>query len=207
MQSVTIAGLIDIALRNGGPRVRLCDGGLVRWGADLFRSSHPIFGAIGGLDASREEVGESVPDLSVTFLAATGAGAAEFTRPDYQGSPFNVWLAEVDVESGAVSGTPTLMFGGLLDAIEIQSTGGRREVKITAVSLAERLFQINDGNTLSGMFHKRIYAGETGEDNATALGTTVAWGAASPVGAAASGSVSGGVGADPRAGGTVLNYV
>jgi hypothetical protein len=44
------------------------------------------------------------------------------------------------------------------------------------VSRLERLFSINEGNSLSPRFHKTVWPGELGEDNATGVGVAVAWG-------------------------------
>jgi hypothetical protein len=61
------------------------------------------------------------------------------------------------------------------------------------VSTAERLFEVNIGNTLSPRFHKSIWPGETGEDAAIGIGLTVAWGIEAPTGGG--GAVYGGGGA------------
>src|SRR3546814_9368912 len=48
------------------------------------------------------------------------------------------------------------------------------------VSLAERLFELNIGNSLNSAWHKSVWPGELGHDNATGLSIPVAWGVESP---------------------------
>jgi hypothetical protein len=193
MDSVTLTGLLKIEMRSG-PTLRFCDGGLVTWGAETFAAKDDVFGAIGSLDALEEGVGDEVPALRLTFLPASTAAAAALVQPGWQGSPVRFWIAEVNPASGAVVGTPDLMFHGQIDTGDLIVDRGSRAVEYDIVSTAERLFALNEGNSLNPRFHKRVWPGETGEDNATGLGSTVAWGTASPAGTAVAGSVTGGGG-------------
>src|SRR3546814_1850748 len=54
------------------------------------------------------------------------------------------------------------------------------EVAVSVVSLAERLFELNIGNSLNSAWHKSVWPGELGHDNATGLSIPVAWGVESP---------------------------
>lgn len=62
---------------------------------------------------------------------------------------------------------------------------------MTVVSAAERLFARNTGNGLSSAFQKSVWPGDTGHDNATGLGTPIAWGVEAPP--SSGGGYSGGV--------------
>lgn len=192
---IRLSGLLRIDWRPGGSSL-WCDGGIVTWGSDVFRSSDDDYGPVGAIEAISEAEGQAVPDLKFTLLVPTITAVADLVRPDFQGSTVRMWLAEVDDSTGVVDGTPDLMFMGQIDSMEIVSGRGSRVVTISAVPLAERLFEVNTGNRLNSMFHKRQFAGELGEDNATGLGVTVAWGTASPSGAAIGGS-GGGSGGSP----------
>src|SRR3546814_15904051 len=54
------------------------------------------------------------------------------------------------------------------------------EVAVSVVSLAERLFELNIGNSLNSAWHKSVWPGELGHDNATGLSIPVEWGVESP---------------------------
>src|SRR3546814_12561704 len=54
------------------------------------------------------------------------------------------------------------------------------EVAVSVVSLAERLFELNIGNSLNSAWHKSVWPGDLGHDNETGLSIPVAWGVDSP---------------------------
>lgn len=194
MDTVTLSGLVKVELA-GGDTLRLSDGGIVTWGAETFESKDALFGSIGGLDPLTEGVGDEVPALRMTFLPVSTAAAADLTQPGWQTSRVRFWIAEVTQSTGAVSGTPELLFDGQLDTADLVIGKGKREVIFDIVSTAERLFELNIGNTLSPRHHKTMFSGETGEDFAIALTRTVAWGVEAPTGGRGGSSGGGALGA------------
>ena len=190
MDISTLVGLVEITLPT--ETLRYCDGGIVTWGANTFASKDATFGSIGSLDPLTEGTGDEVPALKMVFLPNSTASAAELAQPGWQASPMKFWIAEVNQSTGAVSGTPELMFHGQLDTADLISGRGTRELHFDIVSTAERLFEVNIGNTLSPRFHKSIWSGETGEDNAIGIGLTVAWGIESPTGGGGTTTLGGG---------------
>lgn len=171
---VTLAWLIRIDLP--GETLRLCDGGLVTWGGDSYRARHPSFGVPGAVDFPDEESGDEGPGATITFLPASAAAAATLSNPAYQDSPFRIYEAEVDRTTGQVIGEPVTVASLLLDTTTLRIGKGYRELDMGLVSEAERLFEINIGNSLSPTFHKSVWAGELGLDNATGAPSVVAWG-------------------------------
>lgn len=196
MQIVTLAGLVRIDLPEA--ELCLCDGAFVIWGADRYESSHPDFGTIGSMEPIEEGAGDEIPALRMTFLPKDTAAAADLSRPEWQGCRVRMWIAEVNIETFEVVGDPDLMFDGQLDSTELVIDRGTRELEMDIVSAAERLFVINEGNTLSPRFHKSLYPGELGEDNATGVGIGVAWGTALPAQTYGSGFSYGGGGGGGR---------
>lgn len=178
MDSITLVGLVKIELPSA--TLRYCDGAFVKWGAESFASSDATFGSIGNIDPMSEGVGDVAPGLRMTFLPASTAAAADLSQPDWQGSRIRMWIAEVNPDTNAVVGTPTLLFDGQTDTTDLVVARDKREVVMDIVSTAERLFVIDEANTLSARFHKSLYPGELGEDNATGIGVGVAWGTALP---------------------------
>jgi len=191
VQTTTLSGLVQIDLR-GGATLRLCDGGIVTWGANVFASKDNTFGSIGGMEPLSEGVGDEVPALRMTFFPESTAAAADLVQPGWQASPMKFWIAEVDRSTGEVTGTPELMLHGQLDTADLEVGQGTRSIIFDVVSTAERLLEGNQGNTLSPRFHKSVWPGETGEDAAIGIGITVAWGVEAPAGGG--GAVYGGGG-------------
>lgn len=191
MEIVTLVGLVQIDLR-GGDTLRLCDGGIAKWGSDTFTSKDSTFGGIGSLEPLSEGVGDEVPALRMTFYPESTAPAADLAQPGWQASPMRFWIAQVDRSTGEVTGTPELMFHGQLDTADRSVSRGERSVIFDVVSTAERLFEANNGNTLSPRFHKVVWPSETGEDAAIGIGISVAWGTESPTGGAGGTTYAGG---------------
>lgn len=193
MQRIAYAGLARIDLP-GSVTLRLTDGGAVRWGADTFTGRDATFGAIDSIDALAEGVGEEVPALELVLLPPTTTAAATLCAPAQQNSPATFWLAEIDRDTAEVTGTPEVLFSGFIDQSTLTVGRDRRQLSVSVVSMLERLLALNIGNSLSPTFHKSVWSGETGHDNATGLGRAVAWGVEAPpapVSTVSSGSLGG----------------
>ena len=203
MQATTIAGLITIVLPD--VTLRYCDGAFVKWGADVFDCSDETFGVIGAIQTPEEGVGDEIPNFQLTFLPKSTAVAADLSQPNYQGCSFRSWTAEIDPDTNEVVGTPWLEIDGQVDSTDLVIDRGVRDLEMTVSSQAARLLVINEGNTLSPRFHKSIYPGELGEDNAIGIGVGVAWGTAAPA-QTYSPAYGGGYGAGSGGGGNGRNF-
>jgi hypothetical protein len=170
-----LAGLVKIELP--ASTVRLCDGGLVIWGAETFTAKDATFGTVGGLDGLTEGVGDEVPALSMRLIPANDALPGDLVQPGFQTARVRFWIAEVDPATSSVVGTPDLQFDGQLDQGTLSIGKDSRDLEFTVVSMAERLFNRAEGNSLSPTFHKSVWSGETGHDQANGLTIAVAWGA------------------------------
>jgi len=201
MESLALAFLAKIEFP--GSTVCLCDGGFIAWSGDTYRDRHPVFGTVGSVQALSEGAGQQVPALELTLLPPGTSDAADLSDAGFQTARARFWIAEFDPASGAVVGTPALQFDGQADQSVLQrGEDGGRELALSVVSQAERLFERNSGNTLNPTWHKSVWPGETGHDNATGLALPVAWGVEAPArqtaGAiAASGAFNSGVARGP----------
>ena len=189
---LTLTGLATFELP--GHTIRACDGGQVKWGSEIFRSSDPDFGTIAEVGGFAEESGDQAPAVQVTFLPKDGAAASLLSSAAYQLAPCRFWLAQVDTATGEVDGDPELLGDMEIDTTDIEFGGDFRRLTISTVPAAERLFMINEGNSLSESHHKSIWPGETGLDNATGVGGPVPWGTAGPPRGSSSAGNSGGSG-------------
>ncbi len=190
MQILSVRGLLKIELPEH--TVRLCDAGFIVWDGETYRGKDALFGTIGSVEVLAEGKGDEIPALEMELMPPKTAAIADLSKPGYQRSRVRFWIAEWDRASGAISGTPELMYDGQIDQTSLK-IGKERKLTMTVVSNAERLFELNIGNTLNPGFHKSVWPGEKGHDNATGLTVPVAWGVASP-GYAGGGSGFGGGG-------------
>lgn len=172
--------------------VHLCDGGFIVYNGDTYASHHSTFGAIGAVQPLTEGIGEEIPALELSLLPSPDAAPADLSQPGFQQSTVQMWVGEYDQESGLITGTPDLLFHGQIDQTVLRVGRVTRELAITVVSTAERLFLRNEGNSLSPRWHKSIWPGELGHDNAIGLTVPVAWGTASQGNRSGSGSGVGG---------------
>lgn len=177
MDRIGLRGLLKIELPNH--TVRLCDGGFAVFDGETYLSADPVFGAIGSVDGMEEGQGDEIPALDLTMMPPGTSGSSELSKPGYQRSRVRFWIAEYDPDSNAIIGTPDLMFDGQIDRTTLR-VGASRQLDMAVVSNAERLFELDIGNTLSPVFHKSVWPGELGHDNATGLSIPVAWGVESP---------------------------
>lgn len=189
----TISGLARIQLP--GHDIRLCDGGFVNYpaGGGIFVAEDPLFGTIESVASLSENVGDEAPSGQIVLLPPDISAAGDLYRADAQNSPIHFWLADIDPATGAIIGTPELQFSGFVDTLTLRLATDGRKVEMGFIAEAERLFWTKEGNVLSPNFHKSVFAGETGLDDATGVQISVPWGVAGQRGAILTGS-SGGFG-------------
>lgn len=174
-----LVGLMTIELPTR--TLRLCDGGFFVWGGNTYLSEDEVFGAVQSIDTLNEGVGDEIPALQVTFIPASTAAAGDLSQPGYQRSRVRFYIGNFNPVSGLLIGEPELHFDGQIDRTKLTSSRGSRLLEMDIVSSAERLFMRNDGNSLNPTWHKSVWPGELGHDNAINLTIPVAWGVEAPV--------------------------
>jgi hypothetical protein len=175
---ITAVGLAKLELP--GHTILQCDGGVVDWGSDHYTAEDANFGVIHSIEEAEESIGDEAPGGKLTFLPKDAAAAATLSSPAYQNSRMRFYFAEVTRATGAVSGTPILVGDMRLDTTTLRFPKGGRLLDIEFITSAERLMNVEDGNVLSPRFHKSVWPGELGLDNATGIELTKAWGVAGP---------------------------
>jgi len=173
MASLTMVGLLLIELPSH--TAAIADGGAFSWNGNDYSSADSLFGTLAGLETLSEGRGNEIPAAEIDFFPPDTAALANLTRPGDQQSRLRFWLSEYDRDTGQIVGNPDLLYDGQVDRTTL-AVGKQRILSMSVVSRAERLFEINIGNSLNPGFHKSVWAGELGHDNATGLKTSVAWG-------------------------------
>ena len=171
-------GLLKIELPSRD--VLLCDGGFITYAGDDYTAKDSVLGTIAGIEALSEGASDEIPALDITFNPPEPLAFTELTSGALQRSAVRLWLAEYDIDTNAIVGTPDLLFLGQLDQPAIRFSRTEYTVAISCVPQAEWLFEQDTGNALSSTFQKQLYPGDLGHDNGTGLQVPVAWGVASP---------------------------
>jgi len=174
-----IVALLEIDLP--GHMVRLCDGGFFEFGGDTFTDSDSLLGTLVSVEPLQEGVEQEIPALDLYFNPPANVSIAVLSQAAIERRSVRLWLAEYDSETGVIdTGATELRFVGIVDQPSVKFSRTEYVVSITVVPHAEYVFNRNIGNGLSASFHKSLYPGETGHDNATGLGVAIAWGTERP---------------------------
>jgi hypothetical protein len=181
MDSLALMGLIRLDMPGG--TVFLSEGGFIDWGGDIYTAKDDTYGTLASVQSLSEGVNEQVPSLKMTLMPPGETDAATLSQPGDQTSRVRLYFAEYDGGAGTVIGTPDLVFDGQVDRTRLTIARDQRQLEIEVVSTAERLFERNAGSPISPSFHKVLFPGETGQDNATGLSRNIAWGVESPASA------------------------
>jgi len=190
MSTVGLTGLVEIQLPER--TLRFCDGGFFVYEGQTYRSSDPVFGTIGAMQTMAESVGDIVPAINMTLLPPDATAPVDISKPGHQTSPVRFIIAEYDADSGLIT-TGQTEFYGQFDQSVLTDSAERYDLTVSIVSLAERLFERNIGNTMNPNWHKSIWPGELGHDNATGLVSPVAWGVEGGPGGGMTGGSGGGI--------------
>lgn len=188
-ETITLVGLIKIELPDS--TIWLCDGGFCYFGGEKYVSEHPVFGSIAAVDEFEAALGDSAEDATIILNPADDATPAQLSSATFQNSRARFWMGKLDTDGKTVVSAEQLM-DGLVDYTTLRLRGGAREVEMTFIGRADKLFLRQEGNTLDPRFHKSVWPGEKGLDNATGARITVAWGVGGARGVATGGGGSGG---------------
>jgi hypothetical protein len=184
-ETITLIGLVKIELPDGD--VRLCDGGFCYFGGEKYTSEDPIFGSIAAVDELEAALGDSAEDAQIVFNPADDATPAQLSSKAFQNARARFWMGKLDTDGKTVVNAEQLM-DGLVDFTVLRLRQGSREIEMSFIGRAEKLFLRQEGNTLDPRFHKSVWPGEKGLDNATGARITVAWGVGGARGIASGGA-------------------
>lgn len=175
---VGLTGLLKIELPDGD--VTLSDGGVTVFGGDTYRAKDATLGSWAGVSTIAEGIGDEIPALEFTFAPPGPIAVTALSVGAIQQSRVRLWIAEYNVTTGEIVGTPELRFIGVVDQPQVSFGFRQFTASLTSVPDLEAMFFKDTGNGLSSTFHKALYAGELGHDNASGLSIPVHWGTQSP---------------------------
>lgn len=186
---MNLVSLLKITLPSA--TIAICDGAFFTYAGDTYAAGDDTFGTIVAYESIAEGNGDELPLFKLTFVPADDAATEDLSDPEFQSAPLRFYIAEYNPATGAIVGTPELTFDGQLDRTILNFDRNVRSVEMEVVTTAERLILKNASNTMTPRFHKSLWPGETGHDNAVDLEIPIAWGVES---ASRSGSGSTGQG-------------
>ena len=160
--------------------VFLTDGGFLTYAGDTYLPSDITLGSIKSVSSANEEIGNIIPAIDITFNPAGPPSLTEFSQGAIQNSEVIIYSANYLTETNAIIGAPEIQFIGEIDQPVIRIDNDNFEISLTVVSHMESIFESDTGNALSESFHKSIYPGELGHDNAIGLTIPTAFGTFSP---------------------------
>lgn len=156
--------------------IHLTDGGVTQYAGDTYRAEHPVIGSVSNFPDIADGFGPELPEAEIMFAPPSNAALPLLIDAGRKRSPMRLWLAEYDTLTGAVVGTPNTRFIGNFDMVRTQAAFRQLSVSVRCVPQSETLFFMDDGNGLSSEYHKSLYPGETGHDEATGLLLSIYWG-------------------------------
>jgi hypothetical protein len=165
-----------------GYTLRLLDGAAeIMIGGEPFVGQDGVFGTLESIGALGERIGDEAPEIEIGLLPPDASAAATLSSAAMQGSRVEILFGAYDPATGAVVGTPELLFLGEIDVPTIECEQGARRVSYSVVSVFERLFEVNEGERASHGWHQSIWPGERGLEYMTGTSKNLYWGAKLPV--------------------------
>jgi hypothetical protein len=173
--------------------LRLCDGGFCYFGGEKYTSEDAVFGSIAAVDEFEAALGDAAEDAKMVFAPKADALASEISSPTFQNSRARFWMGTIGADGKTVTTAEQLM-DALVDFTTLRLKQSGRELEMSFIGRPEKLFLRQEGNSLNPRFHKSVWPGEKGLDNATGARITVAWGVGAARGVSSGGGSGGGVG-------------
>lgn len=191
-RNLTMSAFLKLELPGGD--VRLCDGGVIKFGGEIYTKRHPVWGAIAEVPPAEAALGDFAPGGAIALNPSPDAPLSVLLADAVRQSRVRAWWGEVDGDSNTVT-SATLLGDWIVDLPRLRVARGVRTIALEMITRAERLFLTNRGNVCSPRFHKSIWPGEKGFDNCTDVPVSVAWGTQNtPSGVSGGGFSTGGSG-------------
>lgn len=195
-ETITLIGLAKIELPER--TIRICDGGFCYHGGEKYEAEDSVFGSLAAVDEFEAALGDMAEDAKLVFNPPAASVPEDLSSDAFQNSRARFWMGMLDSDGKTVIHAEQLM-DALVDYTVLRLSENGRQVEMSFIGRAEKLFLRQEGNSLNPRFHKSIWSGEKGLDNATGARISVAWGVGNPRGLTGGGG--GGAG-----GGTIASF-
>jgi hypothetical protein len=171
---------------NTGQTINLIDGsGVVTFpvnGSNVtFKGSDATFGILASANSIAERVADEAPRFSFAIMPPSENALGTLNDPLQQGSRVYAWWGLINDETGAVIGTPELLWNGRFDYARSNFDANAMAVEVDTVSAFDRLFSAEEGQRLNGVWHRSIWPQESGLDYVYDAQSDIYWGQEAPV--------------------------
>lgn len=165
-----------------GRTLRLLDGSArIVIAGESYTADDETFGMLAAIEPVSEAMDGEAPELRFVFHPADAAAAVDLANPAMQGSRVTVMIGCLDLATGLPIGTPEVIGLFEVDVPTVVVGEGSRQVEFTAVSVFERLFEVDEGERATDGFHQSIWPGELGLDGVTGTTEKLHWGSKAAV--------------------------
>ncbi len=171
--------------------LRMCDGGFCYFGGEKYTSEDDVFGSISAVEELDAALGDAAEDARIVFAPKASATPGQINSPYFQNSRARFWMGVIGSDGKTVTHAEQLM-DALVDYTVLRLRQSGRELEMVFIGRPEKLFLRQEANSLNPRFHKTVWPGERGLDNATGARISVAWGVSSPRGVSSGGGAGAG---------------
>jgi hypothetical protein len=160
-----------------GYELLLLDGaGQMPIGGRKFVGRDAIYGVVDTIKGLADLSNNQSPVVTLTLIPPASTSMTTLLDPAAQGSPVIISIGSYNISTGLPVSLPYVFFTGELD-VPTPKWGTRdRRVEYRITSVAERLFQTEEGKRLSDSWHQSVWPGEMGLSLVTDVETYVPWG-------------------------------
>lgn len=170
-----VAGTVEINLP--GYDLLLLDGaGEVPIGGRTFVGRDPTYGVLDTIKGLADTTSDQAQTLTIGLIPAGNTALATLADPDVQGATVTVAINVVDQATGRFVADPYVLCVAELNMPTISWGQNNRRLEYKCFTVAERLFQTEEGHRLSDAYHQSVWPGETGLFAVTAVEVYVPWG-------------------------------
>jgi hypothetical protein len=172
---IILFGAVEINLP--GYDLCLCDGSAVfSFGGKTFRGRDPIYGVLDTIKGLSDKKDEQAPAFTLGLIPAGDAALSDLVDPAVQGSQVVISVGTINPATGQPTPDPYAVLYGELDVPTVKWGANDRRLEYRGGTVADRLFNIEEGRRLSSAFHTKVWPGELGMDFVTDIETVVPWG-------------------------------
>lgn len=164
--------LVRIVFATG--TMRLCDGGFVMHGGELYLSSQSPFGALDQVGEVTEGGSGTTTRAEIGLLPESAEAVAAMAHPSNQGGSVIWWEGAIDEVTGTLIGAPKLKFEGLYDKARF-NVGKSWSLTVECITESARQLIPNTDWRLNNSTQQRAWPGDLGCVNVTNLDREEYW--------------------------------
>jgi hypothetical protein len=170
---IGVGALVQIDLDDR--TVRLSVDGWFTFGGEQFLPTDPELGTIIALQYGEDGAGDVLSPLEIAFAPPAPLAASVLNVAALKRSRVQAWVVNYNAETGAILESQRRFLGHVAQP-SVKSARNEYTVSLLCQPMSAAALAANRGNGLNAAFHKRMFPGELGHDEASGLSQGKAWG-------------------------------